>query len=130
MKSFFLCFTLLTFFFSANAAEQIGKIDCYTLDRPMSYLVHADIYRSKSGTDDRPSEFVNINLTSYDWNYHVESAPIKIWKNIPHMNDRYFSEHFKSNEVELDAYYDDVGAMSSIVYEGEEYQLACSIDLK
>lgn len=129
MKSFFF-FTLLTIIYSASAAEKIGQIDCYTLDRPMSYLVHADIYRTKSETSDRLYEYVNINLTSYNWESHENSAPLRSWQNIPRMNDRYFSEHFKSSEVDFDAYYDDVGAMSSIAYEGEEYQLACSTEFK
>lgn len=130
MKSFVLSLTLLMIISSARAAEQVGTIDCYTLDRPISYVIRADIFRTNSETDNKTSEYVNITLTSYNWDSHQGSTPIKNWLNIPHMNDRYFSEHFESGEVELDAYYDDVGAMSSIVYEGEKFQLACSIDFK
>lgn len=119
----------MTWISFASAAEKIGQIDCYTLDRPVSYMINADIIGNKSAIGWR-AEYVNINLTSYDWNSHSETAPLRIWKMVPNMNDRNFSEHFKNKEVELDAFYDDVGAMSSIIFEGKEHQLVCDIDLK
>ena len=91
-------------------------------------MIHADIFGTKSGKDVR-FEYANINLSSYNWDSNENGELFKNWQNVSSMSDCHFSEHFKSHEVELDSYYDDVGAMSSISFEGEEYQLACSIEL-
>jgi hypothetical protein len=127
MKTLFVL--ILTWITFASAAERIGEIDCHTLDRPVSYMIRADIFGKRLATGWRP-EYVNISLTSYNWNSHRETKPLRIWQMVPNMNDRNFSEHFNNKEVELEAFYDDVGAMSSIIYKGKEYQLACDIDFK
>ena len=119
----------MTWISFASAAEKIGEIDCYTLDRPISYMVSADIFGTRLAKEWR-AEYVNIKLTSYNWNSHKETAPLRTWKNVPNMNDRNFSEHFKNKVVELDAFYDDVGAMSSIIFEGKEHQLMCEVDFE
>ena len=46
------------------------------------------------------------------------------------MSDRNFSEHFKNDEIEVDAFYDDVGAMSFINFEDQEHQLVCAVVIK
>lgn len=112
----------------ASAAEPIGRINCYTLSRPVSQMIHADIIGTSSNAEWK-IEYANIIITSYNWSTHLETAPLKIWQAVPSMNDRNFSEHFKSQEVELEAFYDDAGAMSFISYEGKMYQLICEVEI-
>lgn len=112
----------------ASAAESIGRVNCYTLNRPVSHMIHADIIGTRSDKE-WTVEYANINLTSYNWSTHVETAPLKIWQAVPSMNDRNFSEHFKNQDVELEAFHDDAGAMSFISYEGKVYQLICEVEI-
>ena len=123
MKAFI--FLILIWGSFAVANERVGQIDCHTLDRPISYVVRADLFGTKSGI-----EYANIKLTSYDWNSHKETQPLRIWENVASMSDRNFSEHFKNNEIELDAFYDDVAAMSFINFEDQEHQLVCAVVIK
>ncbi len=128
MKVFIIL--ILSWSVFATAAERIGQIDCYTLDRPVSYVVRADLFGTRAGTDWK-IEYANIELAYYNWDSNNEkSQPVAAWQQVPSMNDRNFSEHFKNKDVELDAFYDDVGAMSSINFVGKEHQLACDVALE
>lgn len=127
MKMICIVFAIMTRVSFASAVEQIGEIDCYTLDRPVSYVVHAKMFGRKSA-EGWFSEYVNITLTSYNWDTTKETKPLKAWRKVPNMKDRHFSEHYKNEKVEFEAFYDDVGAMSSIWFEGKEHQLVCNFN--
>ncbi len=62
----------------ASAAESIGKVNCYTLNRPVSHMIHADIIGTRSDKE-WTVEYANINLTSYNWSTHVETAVLRFY---------------------------------------------------
>ncbi len=106
--------------FSAFAAEEKAvEVSCNYMNNKSRYLT-ADLYKNlKSGVVDRAV----IELKEAKRNGKV----LKTWKAVPDFSHPLILKLVGKNVV-MEAFGDDVGAMSSITIDGVEKQLQCNIE--
>lgn len=120
---FLLFGVLVTFSVSAFATQKVGTVSCNSLGHQEYFSVEGDLYGQQTGDHD-----VKVEAATIEFSFTDKQKNKKIlgkWENVPRVKGGWMSLTFANEDMRLDAWFDDVGAMSSIVYKGEEIQLGC-----
>lgn len=107
---------------NAHSLEKIGKISCDFFSNNQ-YFVSGDIYGETPGYN---PVYVNIKILSNDKTLS-QTTVLKTWNNVPYSQDSLWSIVFQNDDVLIDAFFDDVGAMSSINYDNNLARLVCDV---
>jgi len=127
MKILLIITGLLSISLLSFAAEtKVATILCSDLSETNRLSVEADLFGTKldNGFD---ADHATIRVIHWD-EANRKIITTKEWEKVLPAKSGYFSLAFANETIRLEAWFDDVGALSSLQQNGQELQLACDYD--
>ncbi len=123
MLKFLAILSVLGICNNVYALEKIGRISCNFFD-DKKYSIRGEIYGEPIGYY---PVYADVKIFSNDKSLK-QTTTLKTWSEVPYSQDSLWSIVFQNDDVFIEAFFDDVGAMSSLNYDNNLIRLECDVD--